>query len=301
MNRLLLALVLIVCTQTSFSARASETNSSAIVNFSRIIHGWTNYSTGFTATIDTDPAAGDFATLASFYTPEFDVVPVDYGVVVVWLGAQSQHFDWSNFDFRVGIWSSLPAFITSPTTGDVATVFFNAPTGGSTSTRDATTRGGRPAYYLRFCLTNTPVTLRADHTYLVGFAASTFVWDNGELFVPTAPTSGPSDVQAGDLVPGGWTYLTNAGGLTIYSGQLATELLVTPLPQLRIRALTNEVEISWPASLTGVVVESTLHLERLAVWSSVNSAPQGEGTWKRVNLPNSSAAQRFFRLRMEAP
>ena len=39
------------------------------VGFSRIVHGWTNYSTGFAATIDTDPDAGDFATLASVYTP----------------------------------------------------------------------------------------------------------------------------------------------------------------------------------------------------------------------------------------
>jgi len=297
MNRLLLALVLVVCTQTWGLAQTSP----AIVGFSRIIHGWTNYSTGFTATIDTDPAFGDFATLASFYTPEFDVAPGEYGVVVVWLGAQGQHFDWSNFDFRVGLWSSLAAFTHSPKTGDVATVFFNAPTGGSTSTRDATTRGGRPAYYLRFYLTNAPVTLRADHTYLVGFAASTFVQDNGELFVPTAPTSGPSDVQAGDLVPGGWSYLTNAGGLTIYSGQLATELFVTPLPQLRIHALATQVEVSWPASLNGVVLESTPRLGTLAVWSPVDGAPEGEGSWKKLNLPNSDAAQRFFRLRMEAP
>ena len=65
-------------------------------------------------------------TLASFYTPEFDVVPGEYGVVVVWLGAQGQHFDWANFDFRVGLWSSLAAFTHSPKTGDVATVFDRA-------------------------------------------------------------------------------------------------------------------------------------------------------------------------------
>lgn len=101
--------------------------------------------------------------------------------------------------------------------------------------------------------------------------------------------------------PSGWAYLTNAGGLTIYSGQLATELLVTPLPQLRIHALATQVEVSWPASLNGVVLESTLRLGTLAFWSPVNGAPEGEGSWKKLNLPKDDAAQRFFRLRMEAP
>jgi len=83
-------------------------------------------------------------------------------------------------------------------------------------------------------------------------------------------------------------------------GQLATELFVTPLPQLRIRPLMNEVEISWPTSRTGVVVESTFHLGPMAFCSPLNDASQTNDTWKRLDLPKKSVAQRFFRLRVEA-
>jgi hypothetical protein len=120
---------------------------------------------------------------------------------------------------------------------------------------------------------------------------------NGEFYVPTALSAGQSDVQAGDLVPGDWQFLKDIGGSTIYSGQLATELYVTPLPQLRLRALTNSTEIAWPASLTGVALESTSLVGPLPMWSSVTGTPVADGNWRKLTLPNNGATQRFYRLK----
>src|SRR5262245_35414835 len=99
------------------------TNGAPEIGFTRIIRGWTNYSTAFNATHDTG-AAGDFATVGSFYTPEDRVVPIEYGVIVIWDGSRSQHLDFAAFSFRLGIWSSLGAFAADPRVGDVATWTF---------------------------------------------------------------------------------------------------------------------------------------------------------------------------------
>src|SRR5262249_54434356 len=157
------------------------------------------------------------ASVASFYTPDEDVKPFEYGAIFIWVGSGSPPRNFAPFAYRVFIWSSLSAFIQDPRQGDVATFPFQAPTGGSTTVADATTRGGRPAYELRFALTNSSVTLSNTQTYLIGVAALADTQHDGELFVPTSSHDGPSDVQAGDLVPGGWLYLVNAGGLTVYS------------------------------------------------------------------------------------
>jgi hypothetical protein len=89
--------------------------------------------------------------------------------------------------------------------------------------------------------------------------------------------------------------------LTIYSGQLATELFVAPLPQVQIRALRNEVEIRRPASLDGFGLERTGNPAPLAIWSLISSAPAVETNWKKLKLSNCDAAAQFYRLRSEAP
>jgi hypothetical protein len=287
-----LVLTAFMVSLTQLTVIASE------MGFSRIIHGWTNYSTAFTATHDTDTNAGDYATLVSAYTPTQNVQAIDYGVIVVWDGEPGQHLQFNTFDFRVGIWSSLGAFTNSPMIGDVATVFFNAPTGGSISQRDATTRGGRAAYYVQFCLTNTPIYLAANRTYWIGFYGRTFVEDNGELFVPTSSHSGASDVQAGDLVSRGWMYLTNAGGNTIYSGQLATELFVRTVPaspRLTCVPIAGGIELSWPDSAEGFILETATDYSSSSAWSPVPFAPQHQGGAYRVTLP-IGAVPNFYRL-----
>src|SRR5262245_46708067 len=162
---------LLVCLLTAAWLHA-DTNMSREVAFNRILHGWTNYSTAFDTTHDLGPI-GDYATIASFYTPTQEVCLLEYGAILIWSGSGGQQFSFTHFLFEVHVWSSLAAFTNAPRQGDVATYSFSAPTGGSTSLPDATTRGGRPAYELRFCLTNPPTTLTNGGTWLVGLIAKT--------------------------------------------------------------------------------------------------------------------------------
>lgn len=275
---------------------SAQTSGPSEIAFGRIIHGWTNYSTAFNATHDTG-ASADYASVGSLYTPSADVTPLDYAAIVIWSDTRTP--DFSRFQFRVGVWSGLDAFIQEPRQADIATWNFPAPTGGSTSIRDATTRGGRPAYKLRFSLTNAPVTLSNSHNYLIGFAARTDTQGNGELFVPTSNHEGPSDVQAGDLVVAGWQYLVNAGGSTIYSGQLAVELVVAPRidpPPLYIGRTGGLVRLSWPVSAADFVLEYSFNLTPGADWFAVEAEPFEENGRMQVILPATFGRQ-WFRLR----
>jgi len=275
----------------------AQTSSGVETGFCRIVRGWTNYSTAFNATHDTG-AEGDFATVASFYTPPADTRPVEYGVIVIWLGSGNQHLDFTRFDFRVGIWGSVEAFQQDPRQGDLATFAFAAPTGGSTTVPDATTLGGRPAYELRFSLTNATLTLTQCQTYLIGFAARARVQQDGEIYVPTAPSEGPSDAQAGNLVPFGFNYLINAGGLTIYSGQLATELLVQALgtrPTLLVRLQAHTIHLSWSSRAGCYTLESADGPGPVCNWLPVAESPQATNDLFSLSLPTTGTT-RFFRL-----
>ena len=280
----------------AFRSVNGQTNGPPEIAFDRIIHGWTNYSTAFNATHDTG-ASAEYASVAALFTPNADVIPVEYGAIVIGGGTKPPGFP--QFQFRVLAWSSLDAFIQEPRLGDVATWNAAAPSGGSTSVPDATTRGGRPAYEVRFNLTNSPVVLSNGHTYLIGFAARADSQTAGELFVPTSSYEGPSDVQAGDLVVGGWRYLVNAGGSTVYSGQLAVELTVAPLirlPSIEIAPAANFVRLAWPASASDFVLEYSLRLGPDAAWYPVEAEPfEEDGKWQ-VILP-ASFGQQWFRLR----
>ena len=268
--------------------------------FNRIIPGWTNYSTAFSATHE--PAAdGEFATVASFFTPPVDVRPIEYGVVMVWVGSGGQRLNFGDFTFHVFFWSSFEAFVRDSRRGDVATFSFAAPTGGSTTVPDAVTRGGRPAYHLRFNLGATSLVLTQCHTWLVGVAATGNPNQSGELFVPTAPHEGLSDVQAGNIVPFGWIYLANAGGQTIYSGQLATELDVQPLgapPRLDVQRIAAEVCLTWPSNAGCFTVESSFNIGSPLGWFPVEEVPAIENGSYRVYLPAAGTA-RWFRLKWE--
>lgn len=281
MWRLLTAVVL-CC-----SVASAETN----FGFNRIVHGWTNYSTAFSATHDSS-ASGEYATVAGFYTPPVDVRSLDYGVVFIWFDPGGGEVDFREFSFAIYFWSSLEAFIRNPRNGDVATVLHFAPTGGSTSIPDAITRGGRPAYYLRFDLSATSITLTQCHTYIIGIAAKALSNRSGQLFVPTAPFDGLSDLQAGNIVPFGWTYLTSAGGQTIYSGQLATELTVAPagnLPIIEVRRHQDQIRLRWPARAECFALE-------------FNDGESWE-TWPimPVNSFSTTNSSRYFRLRLDEP
>jgi hypothetical protein len=286
----------LVVSQSAGCAHGMGTNGTPEFALSRIVRGWTNYSTAFNATHDTG-ASGDYASIASFYTPTQDVVPLEYAVIVV--SGEVRPPDFSRFQFLSFVWSDLTALIANPKQGDVASWAFAVPTGGSTTVPDTFTRGGRPAYELRFALSNSPIVLSNGHSYLVGFAARTKTQTSGELFVPTSNHEGPSDVQAGDLVVDGWQYLVNAGGSTVYSGQLAVELIVAPqinLPRIQVARAGDSVRISWPASAQDFVLEYAFNFGSNADWFALEAEPVEQDGMKYVVLPASFSRQ-WFRLR----
>ena len=262
---------------------------------SRIVPGWTNYSTGFSMTHDVE-TSGEFATVASFYTPAVDARPREFGAIIIWVGQDGATPDFSAFSYQVMLWSGLEAFIQDSRRGDLASFNFSQPTGGSTVVRDSTTRGGRPAYHVRFALPGPSLTLTQCHTYLVGICAIAASAQAGEIFVPTAPFEGDSDVQGGDIVPFGWTYVLNSGGSTIYYGQLATELRVESLgfpPRLQIvQSLTGPV-VSWPDAASCYTLEMSDDLVSSA-WRPAHDSPE-----LAPALPPGSP--RFFRLIRENP
>src|SRR5688572_7065295 len=87
---------------------SGQTSGPPEIAFSRIIHGWTNYSTAFNATHDTG-ANADYASVGSPYTPPMDVTPIDYAAILIW--GETRTPDFSRFQFRVAVWSGLDAFI----------------------------------------------------------------------------------------------------------------------------------------------------------------------------------------------
>jgi len=289
MNRAL-AHLLILPFCFGYSPAMAQSNRFGI---SRIVPGWTNYSTAFSMTHDGD-AAGEFATVGSFYTAPVDARLREFAAIVIWFGRDGTTSDFSKFSFQVMLWSGLGAFIAGPRHGDLATYAFSQPTGGSTAVRDTTTRGGRAAYLLRFMLpTSASITLTQCHTYVIGLSATAASSQAGELFVPTAPFDGDSDVQAGNIVPFGWTYLVNSGGMTIYSGQLSTELNVDPIGETPRLHITRDASEFIVAPLPDApcyrleMAETLLPAAWLALTNPLSLAPSNE--------------TRFFRLIRESP
>ena len=275
----------------------AQTNFAPEIGFTRIQHGWTNYSTAFLATQDS--TSGDFGTVASFYTPLCDVTPCEYAAIFVWNGTPNQQVNFGAFSFQVFFWSGLAAFTNSPQAGDVASFTLAQPTGGSTSVPDAYTRGGRPAWLFRFTVTNAHVVLTNHHTYLIGVAARADSSRFGDLFVPTSSFAGVSDLQAGNTIIGGWQQIVDAGGATVYWGQLATELIVltvTTPPQLAVEWHEGDVQLSWPGSAGCFKIESTPELRSVSDWSVLDIQPRFfDGTnWLTLSVADGT---QWFRLR----
>jgi hypothetical protein len=268
--------------------------------FSRLVPGWTNYSTAFNAT----HAAGvdaEFATVGTPYAPAIDVRPLEYSAVVIWFNSGGHELSFDNFIFQVHFWSSIERFALNPRQGDLHVGSYNAPTGGSTTVPDAITRGGRPAYLLRFSLTNDSIALTQCQAAVVGLVAQAKTVQAGEFYVPTAPFAGPSDVQGGNIVPFGWGYVITQGGLTIYSGQLATELKVEALgspPSLSIARIGEQIELCWPGAAGCYTVESTDDLGTAARWEFILDLPIVVDGSNRLRIPAGDGL-RFFRLQRE--
>lgn len=266
--------------------------------FDRIIPGWTNYSTAFSVTHDA-ASDGEFATAASWYTPPLKGRPLEYSVIVIWFGTGGQRLNFDDFIYQVHCWSSLEALIQDPRHGDLAVMSFPAPTGGSTMVPDATTRGGRAAYLLSFDLSAMTLAFEQCRTCLIGFVAQAKSPQAGELYVPTAPFDGLSDVQAGNIVPFGWQHLVDAGGQTIYAGQLATRLRVQlsgEPPRLSIERQLNDLCLEWPESAGCYQLESRVNAALGSSWMPVMELPAMQnGNW-RLCLPAAEALA-LFRLK----
>ena len=99
------------------------------------------------------------------------------------------------------------------------------------------------------------------------------------------------------MVVGGWRYLVNAGGSTVYSGELAVELLVadTP-PRMEIVGLGSMILLSWPATARDFILEYSFHLGTGAAWLPVEAEPFEQDGRIEVLLPIDFIGQ-FFRLR----
>jgi hypothetical protein len=294
--------VLILIGAAALLTSRSSAQDAGKFGFSRIFQGWTNYSTAFNATHDPGPD-GEYATVACFYTPAVDVRPLEFSAVVIWFGAGGQRPDFRNFTFQIHFWTSLDAFINNPRQGNLVSIAYASPTGGSTTIPDTVTRGGRPAYLVRFSLTNTPLVLAQCETVLIGLSAHADANQAGELYVPTAAYEGRSDAQGGNIVSFGWRYLIDAGGLTAYWGQLATELSVQPvsgLPSLGIERTASEVRLTWPASAGCFALEGREDLGHSSPWSLVEDLPLLGNSVMQLDL-QATNAQRWFRLRQERP
>jgi hypothetical protein len=267
---------------------AAATTAAAELAFSRITRGWPDYSTAFNTTHDLT-ANGEFATVGTFYTPPYTVKPREFRTIVIWSELPPDTISFPDFTFSVCVWSTLDQFTRNPRLGDVLNLNFAQPT---TISRDGTSHGGRATYELGFALTNSTLVLTSCQTYVLGVIARTDATRNGELYVPTAPTDGPSDVQAGNIVPFGWQYLIDAGGLTIYSGQTATELIIerwSEPPRLWIAHSNATVRLSWEASARCYRLESADALN--GPWLAVTNEPDGFS----LTLPATNYFQ-FFRL-----
>lgn len=68
-----------------------------------------------------------------------------------------------------------------------------------------------------------------------------------------------SPTNAGDLIAGGWQYLIQRGGSTIYCGELATELLVKPVsPPLRLQVWlrAGSIQVLFPDTTLSLKIQS---------------------------------------------
>ncbi len=145
--------------------------------------------------------------------------------------------------------------------------------------------------------TNTAPVLRIDlvsgnvviswPTNAAGFALqSRIAFDSPELWssVPDLPA-----------ISGARFYVTNSASGTTRFYRLA-RIIVGPAPQLNISKSGNDVILSWPASATGYLLESSYEVTPAAKHTVVTIPPSIIGSIQSITLP-SSASARFFRLR----
>jgi hypothetical protein len=92
-----------------------------------------------------------------------------------------------------------------------------------------------------------------------------------------------------------------ASGSLVDSLTLESSYTSAPAPQLTIRKVgpnNNQVEVSWPASSTNMVLEASSDLNNSQSWATVQSQVQVSGNVRFVTLDASGTAS-FYRLKQQ--
>ncbi len=88
---------------------------------------------------------------------------------------------------------------------------------------------------------------------------------------------------------------TDAEGLSS-SAQMTIQVIRQSPPTLAIQQIGNQIQLTWPSSVTNYILESTTSLLPMN-WNAITNAPVAADILQTVNL-NLSTTNRFFRLRM---
>ena len=76
-------------------------------------------------------------------------------------------------------------------------------------------------------------------------------------------------------------------------------MTLTPAgPALRAAMTSGGLVLSWPASATGYVLQTSAGLGAGAVWTTINASPAtaAGGATQSVTLPTGGETQRYYRL-----
>ena len=90
-----------------------------------------------------------------------------------------------------------------------------------------------------------------------------------------------------------WTIQTYAVDTTVWATQI-TELIAVPL-RLTVQILQDNVQVSWPASATGVALQFSPNLSGASNWTPVSQSPVTANNQAVVTLPSTGPGG-FFRL-----
>lgn len=122
----------------------------------------------------------------------------------------------------------------------------------------------------------------------------TLVWDLGTFTGGAGATLTiiASAAQSGTFANN--FYYSGGSGLAIYTVPSDLIVIDTLRPQLTIRLLSADVELSWPTNASAFYLQSAASIAPTA-WSDVTNAPAASGGFYRVSV-NAASASRYFRL-----
>lgn len=138
---------------------------------------------------------------------------------------------WENFDYYVRVWSDLPTAISQPLSGNIANVFFAAPSFGPDIfgvTGNFGSLGITATYEIQFDLSSAGIVLNAGETRAIGISITTDGCDGGFgqsgcLGIMETTEVGDSDTQISPILSGGWRYVTSSS-FSRHDGRVAWDI-----------------------------------------------------------------------------